>query len=43
MSEQHNPRTCSLCKAQASRLRHPVYRRLLPLLDLPAPRRGGAA
>ncbi|MFE4691216.1 hypothetical protein ACFRH6_14300 [Streptomyces sp. NPDC056749] len=40
---KHNPKTCPLCLGQAARLRHPVYRRLLPLLVLPAPRRGGAA
>ncbi|EST22816.1 hypothetical protein [Streptomyces niveus] len=42
MSELHDPKSCPLCKGQAAELRHPVYRRLRPLLVLPAPR-GGAA
>lgn len=40
---KHNPKTCAGCRRQASELSHPVYRRLLPLLALPAPRRGGTA
>ncbi|RPK76395.1 hypothetical protein EES45_23165 [Streptomyces sp. ADI97-07] len=40
---KHDPKTCHLCAPAAARLRHPAYRRLLPLLVLPTPRRGGAA
>lgn len=42
MNDRHNPKTCPHCTRQAAELRHPAYRRLRPLLVLPAPR-GGAA